>query len=94
MLQNILNQIREFGGTVSLDELSRKLGVETSALEGMLDYCVRKGILRESQDFPEGADCDSIGGGCGSSCKGFHGCPLIARMPKTYELQKRKAGER
>ena len=87
MLQNVITQIRRSDGTISLDELSRKLGVEASALEGMLDYCVRKGILRESCNSPGEKGCEPAAGGCGSNCEGYHGCPLIARMPRTYELR-------
>lgn len=93
MLKNVLEQIRKSGGTVSLDELSRKLGVEASALEGMLDYCVQKGILRESQNFPETGGCAPLVEGCGSGCEGFYGCPLIARMPRTFELRERRPVE-
>jgi hypothetical protein len=45
MLQNIL---REFGREVplSINQLSQKLGVEPSALEGMLDFLERKNKLK------------------------------------------------
>ena len=88
MLQNVLEQIRNSDGTVSLEELSRKLGIEPSALEGMLEYCVRKGILQESLSFPVGDGCGNTMSSCGSICEGYHGCPLIVRMPRTYELRK------
>ena len=94
MLQSVLEQIRKSDGVVSLDELSRKLGIEESALEGMLDYCVRKGILLESTNYAEVDVCYSVVGGCGSNCEGYNGCPLIARMPRTYELHKGEMGER
>jgi hypothetical protein len=83
----LLREIKMSGSTISLDELSRRLGIEASALEGMLEYCVRKGILRDSEEDSShsgGCTCDS--GGCGSGCEGYEGCPFIAKMPRTYTL--------
>ena len=89
MLSQVLREIKESGSTISLDDLSRRLGIEASALEGMLDYCVRKGILRDSEEDSShggGCNCDPVS--CGSGCEGYEGCPFIARMPKTYMLEK------
>jgi len=34
-------------GSTTVKELSRKLGIEKSALEGMLRYMARRGMIRE-----------------------------------------------
>lgn len=47
MLGEILKQFRKTEGPLDLDELSRKLGTDRSALQGMLETLVRQGKLRE-----------------------------------------------
>jgi hypothetical protein len=47
MLSTILKEFERAEGPLDLNELSRRLGVERSALDGMLEYLVRKGKLRE-----------------------------------------------
>jgi hypothetical protein len=59
MIEAILREVK--AGTTSVRALSRKLGVERSALGGMLQYMVRRGLLRELH--PE---CQP---------KGCRGCP-------------------
>ncbi len=63
MLAKILDTIRGSKGLMNLRQLSCKLGVEESALRGMIDYLVRKGYLREEH-------CDSVRGcaGCQRGC--------------------------
>jgi hypothetical protein len=78
MLSRILREFKESGGTISLSELSRRLGVERSALDGMLEVLVRQGKLNHL--------CAGASGGCGGSC---HGCSYYrpgANMGKAYEL--------
>ncbi|UCG41714.1 MAG: hypothetical protein JSU73_07370 [candidate division WOR-3 bacterium] len=45
MIRRILAEIR--AGTTTVQELSRKFGVEESALQGMLKFMVHKGLVRE-----------------------------------------------
>ena len=47
MLAEIMKKFHESEGPVDLARLSRELGVEKSALEGMLQTLVRQGKLRE-----------------------------------------------
>lgn len=47
MLSRILEELEEAKGPLDLNEMSRRLGVERSALDGMLQLLVRKGRLRE-----------------------------------------------
>lgn len=47
MLSQILGELESAGGAIDLNELSRRLGVQRSALEGMIETLVRKGRLRE-----------------------------------------------
>ena len=47
MLSKILREFEDRNGPLDLNELSRRLGVERSALGGMLGLLVRQGRLRE-----------------------------------------------
>jgi len=47
MLSEILKVFKETGEPMDLNELSRHLGTERNALEGMLELLVRQGKLRE-----------------------------------------------
>jgi DNA-binding MarR family transcriptional regulator len=46
MLSQIIKELESAGGAIDLDELSRRLGVERSALDGMIETLVGKGRLR------------------------------------------------
>ncbi|MGF1505660.1 MAG: hypothetical protein GYB64_17275 [Chloroflexi bacterium] len=74
-LQDVLSA---FDGTTdarSLSQIAQDLSLEPARLQGMLDYWVRKGKLREVSF--SGGDC----GGCGLKSD----CPFVTRMPRTYE---------
>jgi hypothetical protein len=81
MLSEILKEFRESGGIVSLNELSRHLGLERSALDGMLETLVRQGKLREVCAMGSTGSCH-CGGGC-QGCGQPHGDSLVG---KSYEL--------
>ena len=85
MLQLILQEIESAGGTVNLTDLSRKMDVDPGALEGMLDFWVRKGRLRRSHQGSGGEFC-STRLACAGSCGGAEGCPFVMRMPHTFSL--------
>ncbi len=86
MLSQILHEITSAREPVSLSVLSHKLGIERSALEGMLAYWVRKGRLRNDDKPVEAADAACTSGSCGSFCPSVSGCPFIAKMPRTYSV--------
>lgn len=64
MLGRILATIRAAGNPMCLADLSRELGIEESALEGMLDTLIARGRLRAI--VFEGPDCGAcpVKGGC------------------------------
>jgi len=68
-----------------LNDLGRKLGVEQSALEGMIDYWVRKGRLQDDEAV-NAAICNSGACSSGVSCPGPQGCPFVVKMPRTFSL--------
>jgi predicted transcriptional regulator len=76
MIEAILAEMQH--GSTTVKELSRKLKVEKSALEGMLRYMVRRGMIRELHP-----QCRP---------KGCRGCPYHGKCPDLpvsgYELVK------
>ena len=81
MLANILEELRRSGGALTAAELSRALGVERSALEGMLDLLERKGKLRRA------GECGMLGrpAVCGFprlDAAACGHCPLARGLPE------------
>ena len=79
MLSEIMKTFRETSEPMDLKELSRRLDVDRSALEGMLATLVRQGKLRKVA--PGTSDC--------AGCNRRFTCAKIQTgraMPKTYEL--------
>ncbi|MBN2465478.1 hypothetical protein JXD38_07630 [candidate division WOR-3 bacterium] len=74
MIEAILTEMQR--GSTTVKALSKKLGIEKSALEGMLRFMVRKGMIREL--YPQ---CRP---------KGCRGCPYHGKCPDLpvvgYEL--------
>lgn len=86
MLQRVLKEIKSARGPVSLNELSNKLGIQPSALNGMIEDLVKKGYLQENNQALEGTLKPFIGGSCCNSCPGSHRCPSIMKMPRTLSI--------
>ena len=86
MLNQVLQEIETAQSALNLGDLSRKLGIERSALDGMIQFWVRKGHLVDDAgaETQAGAVC-SIGS-CGASCRGTSNCAFVAKVPKTYSI--------
>ena len=77
MLTEILEEFKEADGPLDMKDLGQRLGVERSALEGMVETLVRQGKLREVG--PE--DC--------AHCEKSADCAHLLKggaMGKGYEL--------
>jgi len=83
MLSQVIHEIESAQGPITVGELSRKLNIEPNALEGMLQFWVRKGRIQDDDALE---DCSDIAGSCGKSCSGTAECSFIAKMPKTYSV--------
>jgi len=87
MLNQVLKEIQNSKNGLNLNELSHKLNTDRSALNGMIQFWVRKGRLVDD-DTEEVASCSSdVHGSCGSSCPGADSCPFVMEMPKSYSLK-------
>jgi hypothetical protein len=84
VLNRVLEAVESSRGGTDLRSLSRELGVERSALEGMIEFWVRKGrlvdwrsdALADGEEPEEGAMCAE----CGPSCYGVAECPFVVRL--------------
>jgi len=83
MLKQVLQEVEAAQGPLDLNELSRRLNVERSTLDGMIQFWVRKGRLVD--DLVE-SDSVCATGGC-SGCSGPQGCPYTMTMPRTFSLK-------
>jgi DNA-binding Lrp family transcriptional regulator len=77
MLSQIIKELERAGGVIDLNELSRRLGVQRSALDGMIETLVRKGRLREVGVGETPPMC--------ASCAERSGCTLVD-IGKAYEV--------
>ena len=84
VLRQVLRALQSAQGPVNLDDLSRKLGVERSALEGMMAFWVRKGRLRDVYVSAVTVGCADDD--CGASCPGASSCPLMIKRPRFFSL--------
>jgi hypothetical protein len=84
MLWKVLQEVEAAQGLLDLNELSRRLGIDRSALDGMIQFWVRKGRLVDDA----GAGCATAtcaGHGCGG-CAGGQSCPFTMKLPRTISL--------
>jgi hypothetical protein len=75
-LRQVLTILEQADGALSLAHVARKLGISTARLEGMLQYWVRRGRIREVVDSSSGCT------GCGVVGE----CPFVMELPRSYEL--------
>ena len=88
MLHQVLQEIEAAQGSINLNELRQKLFIERSALEGMIEYWVRKGRIKDDEREQEQIFAACQPGNCssGGGCPGPQSCPFIMKMPRTYSL--------
>jgi DNA-binding IclR family transcriptional regulator len=77
VLSRIIKELERAGGAIDLNELSRRLGVQRSALDGMIETLVRKGRLREVEVGEPPPMC--------ASCGKRSACTLMS-IGKAYEV--------
>jgi hypothetical protein len=89
VLQQVLRELEATQGLLNLSDLAQRLGVEQSALEGMIELLVRKGRLKDDQQEAEKLSgmCSSVT--CAGSCPGPKDCRFVIKIPRTYSLVSR-----
>ncbi|MCE1254001.1 MAG: FeoC-like transcriptional regulator [Anaerolineae bacterium] len=84
MLTAIVNEMRNSSGPVTLRYISRKLSLDESAVEGMIETLIHKGIVRDHARYlQELQTCGDV-----SFCNGCSqkNCPVSGNMPRTFSL--------
>ncbi|MBN2499341.1 MAG: hypothetical protein JXB38_01160 [Anaerolineales bacterium] len=87
MLNQIIQAIEAAEGSIDLHALSRQLDIEPGALQGMLDFLVRKGRIQTGDDL--GGDCctpQTTCSSCAKACPGPQNCHFVVKLPKTYMI--------
>jgi len=85
MLYAILHELQTAPGPVTLQQLSRKLGIQPGALDGMIQFWERKGRLVIDDGLGGAAEINVCGGKtCLRSCPGPAQCPLVTAPLKSY----------
>ncbi len=83
MLRRVLQELEAARGPLSLDELSRQLGIERDALNGMLQALVRLGHLRVDGTALAACDQHCVG------CRAVQQCSSPSRLLRTYSVVSR-----
>jgi len=81
MLNQVLHEIENSQGPITIRELSRKLAIDPNVLEGMIQFWVRKGRITSDEDLSSGENAL-----CSKSCSGTSDCVYITKMPKTFSV--------
>jgi hypothetical protein len=88
MLHAILHEIETASQPITLHSLSRKLNVQPGALEGMIQFWVRKGRLVVDEGLGGASEIRVCGGRtCFRACPGPAKCPLVSDPLTTYTLK-------
>ncbi len=94
MLWKILHEVEAAQGPLDLNELSRRLDIERSALDGMIQFWVRKGRLIDDAVVAGQATTVCASYACGRGCPGPQHCSFAPKTPRTITLQEREPGSR
>lgn len=84
ILDRLVDELHRAKGPVSASTLSQRLGVDRSALDGMLGTLVARGALVGDGGSGEVVACG--GGECGMTCDGLARCPFIVAAPQTLSF--------
>ncbi len=80
MLWKVLQEVEAAQGPVTLDELSRRLDVDRSALEGMIRFWVRKGRLIDDKAASDATKFVCTTHYCSGLCSMAHACPCTVQV--------------
>jgi hypothetical protein len=75
-LRQVLDRFADQRTPTSLSRIAHDMGIEPGMLQGMIEYWVRKGRLREV----------TSGGETCNTCGIQSACPFIVAMPRYYEF--------
>jgi len=90
MLWKVLHEVESARTSLDLNELSRRLDVDRSVLDGMIQFWVRKGRLVDNAASAGHTTATCAAHGCGG-CGGAQGCPFPMQIPRTISLKTAKS---
>ncbi len=82
-LGQVLDAFKNNRGPLTLGQVARDLNISPPQLEGMIQYWVRKGKLRQSASYTN----------CGTCGHSDDGCAFVMEMPRSYELATGQGGQ-
>lgn len=91
MIKQILAEFDRADAPLDLDELSQRLNIQKSALQGMLATLVRQGKLKKDSETA-GSD-QSCGHLQCIGCAASSNCPFIGKMPASYSKAKTQSSQ-
>ena len=86
LLTRLVAEVQEATGPVRRAKLAERLGVEPSALDGMLETLERKRLVVTPAASTGNVICSSC---CGATCTGLASCPFVASLPEPIVLRPR-----
>ncbi len=80
MLSKMIAIMQQTDEPVTLRNISYRLGLDESAVEGMLRLLIQKGVVQDQMAQAAGHDCAN------AHCRGCQvkGCPLTGLLPRTF----------
>lgn len=86
ILDRFLHELRAAQGPIMHSDLAHRLGIDESALEGMMSVLAAKGVLSVSSENVGGEGAACTGAACGTSCVGLSECPFVVTLPTPIVL--------
>lgn len=83
MLHQLLHEIEQTNGPLTIQELSQRLNLESGVVMDMVAFWVRKGRLSTGASTPTAQAHH-----CGGDCQGTAVCHFIAKVPASYTVTK------
>ena len=89
LLDQLLDEIKATRGPIDLAGLSRRLGTQVSAIQGMLDLLEWKGVI-ERPRAPIGDGQAVCSAPCGTACTGMESCAFALNLGASQPVRFRE----
>lgn len=83
VLDLVLAEARRADGPLLMRDLAARMGIQESALRGIVEVLVRKGVMS-----PEAGEASAVclETACRRRCTGLADCPFVAEVPASYTI--------
>ena len=86
-LRRLADEMAAANGPVSRSDLAQRIGVERTALDGMLETLQRKQLVLQPFDPSDSTACPTT---CNTTCAGLADCPFVVALPRRIVLRSRR----